>query len=442
VSQGLAALEAAGLLSIEQELDPPLVRMNWVVQAAARAATPAAAMGPVANAAANALVADWPEDDQPEWLTRAFRSCADSLARAAGDALWQGTCPQVLLRAGQSLDSLTAASTAVDYWSDLADTSDRLLGGEHPDTLAISAHLARAYLTAGRPADAIAWFQWVRGDCASRLGQYALETADASRELGIALLAAGRAVEATSTLTNAVAAYDHAAGPSSRQAMATRDDIVNALRVTGKLSEAIWLGQRVFADRERAQGASHPDTLASGLRLARAYLANGDTKAAVGLLKHVLADREKVLGPRHADTIAARSALADAYHGAGKMASAVQLYEQARTDYSQLLGSGSRPALSASLNLAHALYTVGRVTDATKLLRETLDRCEVQLPPGDPLTAAASDSLRNLAGNDASGEGPAAADPGVPSPAAGRVAGPDPRTGTGRRGAGRHRTSR
>ena len=437
VSQGLAALEAAGLLAIDREPGSPFVRMNWVVQAAARAATPAAAIGPVANAAANALLADWPQDDQPEWLTRSFRSCTDSLRRAAGDALWQGACHRLLLRAGQSLDALTASTAAVDYWSDLAVTSESMLGGDHLDTLAISARLARAYLAAGR-ADSIAWFQWVRGDRASRLGENSLETADASRDLGIALLAAGRGAEASATLTNAVAAYDHSAGASSPQAMGTRDDIVNALRATGKLSEAIWLGQRVFADRERAQGASHPDTLATGLRLARAYLANGDTKAAVAMLRNVVTGREKALGPRHADTIAARSALADAYHSSGKMASAVQLYEQAKADYSQLLGSGSRPALSASLNLAHAQYSVGRVTDAAKLLRETLDRCEVHLPPGDPLTAAASESLRNLAGKDASGkdasgEAPAATDPGAPSPAAGQVADPDPRTGIGRR---------
>jgi tetratricopeptide (TPR) repeat protein len=442
LNHGLVALEAAGLLSIERELDPPLVRMNWVVQAAARAATPAAAIGPVANAAANALLADWPKDDRPEWLTRTFRSCADSLRRAAGDALWQGACHKLLLRAGESLDALPAASAAVDYWSDLAATSERLLGGDHPDSLAISDRLARAYLAAGRPADAIAWFQWVRGDRTSRLGEDAPQTTDASRDLGMALLAAGRAGDAAATLTDAVAAYHRAEGTDSPQTLSTRDDLITALRATGKLSEAIWLGKRVLADRERLQGSDHPDTLATTLRLARAYLANGDAKAAVTLLRNVVAGREKVLGTRHADTIAARSALADAYHGAGKMASAVQLYEQARTEYGEVLGTGSRPALSASLNLAHALYAVGRLTDAAKVLRETVDRCEVQLPAGDPLTAAASESLRNVSGDGTASEVPAATHPGVPSPAPGQVADPDPRAGIGRRITGRHRTGR
>jgi tetratricopeptide (TPR) repeat protein len=442
LSQGLSALEAAGLLSIERALDPPLVRMNWVVQAAARAASPAAAIGPAANSAANALLANWPEDDQPEWLTRSFRSCVDSLRWVAGDALWQGGCHRVLLRAGQSLDALGAASAAVDYWSDLAVTSERLLGSDHNDTLAISGLLARAYQAAGRPGDAIAWFQWVRGDRASRLGQDAVETADASRDLGAALLAAGRAAEAAAILTDAAGTYNRTAGASSLQALGTRDDLITALRATGKLSEAIWLGTRVMADRERVQGASHPDTLATALRLARAYLSNGDAKAAMNLLRNIVSEREKVLGTRHTDTIAARFALADAYHGAGKMASAVQLYEQVRTEYSQVLGSGSRPALSASLNLAHALYAVGRVTDAAKLLRETIDRCEVQLPAGDPLTATASESLRNVSGESAASEVPAAAGPRAPSAAADPGAGAEQKASIGRRVVGRHRTGR
>jgi tetratricopeptide (TPR) repeat protein len=447
LSQGLAALEAAGLLSIDPVLDPPLVRMNWVVQAAIRAATPDAAIAPVATAAADALLADWPTGDQPEWLARSFRSCADSVHRIAGDALWQGTCHKLLLRVGQSLDALPAASVAVDYWDGLAAASDRLLGGGHPDTLAISGYLARAYVAAGRPAEAIVWYQWVKDDRVSRLGQNALETAEAARDLGMALLAAGRTEEAASVLTDAVAAYDHAAGVDSPQAMDTRDGLITALRATGKLYVAIWLGKRVLADRERIQGARHPQTLTTALRLAEAHAANGDVKTALALLKNVVAGREKVLGSRHADTIAARSALADAYRGAGKMASAVQLYEQVRAGYGQALGDDSRPALSASLSLAHALHAVGRVTDAAKLLRETVDRCELHLPAGDPLTATAAKSLRNISGGTVSGGGtvsevPAATSPEIPSPEAGQAAGPDQRAGLGRRVADRYRPSR
>ena len=47
----------------------------------------------------------------------------------------------------------------MDHWRDLATTSNRLLGSEHPDTVLAGQRLADAYLAAGCAADAIPWFQ-------------------------------------------------------------------------------------------------------------------------------------------------------------------------------------------------------------------------------------------------------------------------------------------
>jgi hypothetical protein len=395
---GLDALEAAGLLSIDRTVDLWLVRINWVVQAAVRAATGDAALMAAVNVAASALLADWPAEDQPEWLKQAFRSCTDSLRRLAGDALYRDGCHPLLLRAGRSLDAIPAPSVSVDYWSELAGTCDRLLGGDHPDTREVSGRLARAHLAAGQPAEAIPWLQWVRGDRTSRLGPDALATADASRDFGTALMAAGRAAEAATLLADAVTAYERMIGADSPQSLGTRDEMITALHLAARLPEAIALGKRTLADRERIQGQHHPDTLATAARLANAYVADGQAKAATLLLRLVVALREKVPGPRNLDTIAARALLASAYHASGKMGSAVQLYEQVREEYSQVLGSDHRLTLGASLNLAHALQGAGRLADAVKLLQETARRCDLRLPAGDPLTASATEGLRNLTG--------------------------------------------
>jgi hypothetical protein len=80
------------------------------------------------------------------------------------------------------------------------------------------------------------------------------------------------------------------------------------------------------------------------------------------------------------------------------MASAVQLFEQTREGYERVLGPGHPDTLARRADLAHAYYAVGRLTDATALLRDTLTRCEQTLPPGDPLTQAIRDSLKNIAG--------------------------------------------
>jgi tetratricopeptide (TPR) repeat protein len=402
---GLDALEAAGLLTIDRTVDLWLVRINWVVQAAVRAAAGEAALMAVANVATGALLADWPADDKPEWLARAFRSCTDSVRRLAGDALLRDGCHPLLLRAGRSLDAIPAPSVSVDYWTELAGACDRLLGGDHPDTREVSGRLARAHLAAGQPAEALPWLQWVRGERTSRLGPDALATADASRDFGTALMASGRAAEAATLLGDAVTAYERMIGADSMQSLETRDDMITALHLATRLPEAIALGKRTLADRERIQGQHHPDTLSTAARLANAYVADGQAKAATLLLRLVVALREKVPGPRHPDTIAARALLASAYHAAGKMGSAVQLYEQVREEYAQVFGSDHRLTLGASLNLAHALQGVGRITEAVKLLQETARRCDLRLPAGDPLTASAREGLRNLTSGETVGRG-------------------------------------
>ena len=72
--------------------------------------------------------------------------------------------------------------------------------------------------------------------------------------------------------------------------------------------------------------------------------------------------------------------------------------ERTRTEYAKVLGTDHPDTLTACVNLAHAYYGVGRITDAARLLQETVERCELALPPGHSLTAAARDSLANISG--------------------------------------------
>jgi hypothetical protein len=80
------------------------------------------------------------------------------------------------------------------------------------------------------------------------------------------------------------------------------------------------------------------------------------------------------------------------------MAPAVQLYEETRAAYARVLGADHPDTLASCVNLAYSYYAVGRVTDALALLRDTLARCEQDLPPGDPVTGSAREALASMAG--------------------------------------------
>jgi tetratricopeptide (TPR) repeat protein len=399
--QALAAmlvLERAGLLTIDRAEQPPVVRMNQVVQTAVRATMPAEALDRAVRAAADALLEAWPDTEPRPWLADRLRASAASLQRAGGDRLWTDGCHPLLLRAGQSLNAARLAGPAVGYWSDLAAASDRILGSGHPSTLLIGEQLAAAYLTSGRAADAVPWWQWALARRGREFGPDHPGTIEARRNLGHALVAVSQFGAAITVLTGAADDYQRTRGPQHPETLGARDELAAAYLAAGQSGDAIRLYQRTLAERERQQGARHPEAMITRAKLAGAYLADGRIKAALPQYKRVLADREQVLGPEHLDTIAARGDLAAAYHTAGRMASALQLYEQTCQDYERILGPDHPDTLARRAALAHAYYAAGRITDATTLLRDALARCERVLPPGDPLTRTMRDSLANIAG--------------------------------------------
>jgi tetratricopeptide (TPR) repeat protein len=399
VQDGLAALEQAGLATSDTSTTPPTWRMNWLVQAAARAAMPEAMLKGAATAAADALLEAWPADDEPEWLARSLRSSTETLRRYSAALLWEGGCHALLMRAGSSLDGARLTGPAVGYWQELATTSVRLLGHDHPATVGINERLAQAYLAAGRATESVALLEQIHGDRARRAGPDHPGSVQAGRDLGFALLTAKRFDKAIAVLTDVASGWERSAGAESVEAITAREDLATAHRTAGQFDAAIALLRNTLRDRERIQGSRHPDTLATCQQLAETYLAAGQAKPAISLYQRVVSDRERVLGAAHVKTIAARGALGSANYAAGKMAVAVRLYEQTRTEYAKALGADHPDTLGACINLAHAYYAVGRLSDASRLLTETVERCELSLPPGDPLTVTARTSLANISGD-------------------------------------------
>jgi tetratricopeptide (TPR) repeat protein len=99
----------------------------------------------------------------------------------------------------------------------------------------------------------------------------------------------------------------------------------------------------------------------------------------------VVADRERVLGPDHLDTNRARYSLGTAYQQMGRTVAAERVYEQAKLGFERTLGPRHPDALRSRAQLARAYHQLGRYGDARALLRDTVDRLDHILPPGDPL---------------------------------------------------------
>jgi tetratricopeptide (TPR) repeat protein len=392
----LLVLERVGLISINRDVTPPTVLVSSPLQTAIKLAAPAEFQEPAARAAASALLEVWPAEEPQPWAAASLRANAASLQDSAVDALWAEGCHPLLLRVGRSLDEARLAGPAVDFWSDLAARCDAKLTPGHPDTLAVAAQLAAAYLAAGNAAEAVQWYQRVLADRTRELTPGHPGILAARVSLGRALIMAGEPADAVAVLHRAVGEYEQFRGDGHSETLSARDDLATAYQAADDHQAAGQLLARILADRERLQGPRDALTIATRERLASVCLAQGRIKDAIWHYKRVLSDREKVLGRGHLDTIASAASLSAAYQAAGRMPAAMQFAERCCADSERLLGPDHADTLARLARLASLYYAVGRVGDAIALLHETAARCERTLPHGHPLTTAVQENLANL----------------------------------------------
>ena len=397
VRSALTVLERVGLLTIDRAREPVAICLSRQVGAAATATMKAGALQRAAAAVMDALLEAWPSGDQRIWHAQMLRSNAAALQRAAGDLIWDNRCPSLLIRAGRSMDEAGLTSPAVDYWRDLAATSERLLGPGHADTLRLVEHLASACHAAGLTADAITWHRRIVDDRIRTFGSRHPLSVAALVSLSRALAAAGDFGSATAVLDATVAECEQAFGVTHPETIGVREELAAVHLSAGHSELAVQIYRRTLVERERTQGATHPDTMATRQKLAEAHLAAGEIKPAVSQYKRVLADRESADGRDHRRTLKAKGELAAAYHLAGRMARALQLYEEVQASCVRVLGPSDPDTLAASVNLARGYYAVGR-GNATDLLRDTLARCEQVLPAADPVTRSARETLAVIVG--------------------------------------------
>jgi tetratricopeptide (TPR) repeat protein len=214
--------------------------------------------------------------DVPEQATALWQA-------AAGVAGASGELEAVLLRlrlwALYYLNELgDSAAQAIAVGAPLLQDTDRVLGPEHPSTLASRNNLAIVYV------------------------------------------AAGRAAEATPLFEQTLAARERLLGPDHLHTLASRNNLALAYQAAGRAAEAIPLHEQTLAARDRVLGPDHPDTLQSRNNLALAYQAAGRAAEAIPLHEQTLADFERVLGPDHPSTLQSRNNLAVAYLEAGRAA--------------------------------------------------------------------------------------------------------------------------
>ena len=172
--------------------------------------------------------------------------------------------------------------------------------------------VARAYLSAGMLNQAIALFEHNLVDRERILGPDHPHTLASRNNLALAYQDAGELEQAINLFEQTLADRERVLGPDHPHTLTSRNNLARAYQDAGRLEKAINLFKQTLADSERILGSDHPHTLTSRGNLARAYQDAGELEQAINLFEQTLTDSERILGPNHPWTTLFRDNLARA----------------------------------------------------------------------------------------------------------------------------------
>jgi tetratricopeptide (TPR) repeat protein len=215
-------------------------------------------------------------------------------------------------------------------WARLLPVQRRLLGDEHPETLALMHNLGVSNTDAGRYADAESLYVRVVSVKKRILGD-----------------------DHPSTLISI-----HALGVNHR--------------FLGKYPEAEKILASAYEIRRRTLGEEHPETLVTMNGLALVYGAQGRYLEAESLLQRALDARRRVLGEVHQTTIGTLNSLAELYRKQRRLAEAQPLFERVLEVRRRDLGPEDRNTANTLTSLGELTLAQENYAAAERLLREAL----------------------------------------------------------------------
>ncbi|MEU7902986.1 tetratricopeptide repeat protein [Actinoplanes sp. NPDC049118] len=391
-----------------------LLRVHALVQRVVREATPEPQQPTLAHTAADAINQLWPGIERDNTTTRLgqlLRANTTTLADVTGDHLWHTAddVHQVLFRAGQSLGEIGLVAAARDHYERLHADSARVLGPDHPHTLAARSHLARWRGEAGDAAGAAAAFEPLLADYLRVFGADHPQILTTRHHLARWRGEAGDAAGAAATFDQLLTDYLRGLGPDHPHTLTTRSNLAYWRGAAGDAAGAAAAFEPLLADRVRVLGPDHPDTLTARLHLAYWQGVAGDAAKAAAAFEQLLADYLRVLGPDHPHTLAARSHLARWRGVAGDAAGAAAAFGPLLADSVRVLGPDHPHTLATRHHLARWRGTAGDPAGAAAAFEPLLADYLRVLGPDHPHTYATSSNLaywRRKAGDTGDGSPP------------------------------------
>lgn len=227
-----------------------------------------------------------------------------------------------------------------------------------------------------------------------QLGPYARDTLTTCRLIGTAHLWAGRPAQAIPYFEQALDGSERSTEGDNEQILSTRENLSDAYAATGLADQAIALLEETVALSKRLLPPAADVLTARKDKLFQAYHRADRRPEAIALAQEIIGDRERFYGPDHLATYIWVDNLAHLHHDARDLDAAISCYERAVHGFEQIHGTDSPEVAYRYHNLAIAHLEDAHPDRAVPYLEAALAAREASLGPdhGDTL-----DSLNTLA---------------------------------------------
>ena len=272
--------------------------------------------------------------------------------------------------------------------------TEKMLGKEHPDTLASMNDLAEVLSSQGNYEEAGQIHRQALALREKVLDKEHPLTLTSMNNLAGVLSSQGNYEEAEQIHRQALALMEKVLGKEHPDTLTSMNNLVLVLSSQGNYEEAKQIHQQALALKERVLGKEHPLTLTSMNNLAEVLRSQGNYEEAERILRQALALREKVLGKEHPDTLTSMNNLAGVLSRQGNYEEAKQIHQQTLVLKEKVLGKEHPSTLTSMNNLAIVLRSQGNYEEAEQIHRQELALTEKVLGKEHPDTLT---SMNNLA---------------------------------------------
>ncbi|MFF8983647.1 tetratricopeptide repeat protein [Streptomyces globisporus] len=288
--------------------------------------------------------------------------------------------------AGIDLGRLGRWEEAGEVHRQVAEQRGRVLGPDHPDTLASHYEIGLTLSRTGRAEEALSAFTRVAEGRERALGADHPQTLAARQATAHALGRLGRHAEAHQVYETVLAVRERVMGPDHPDTLRCRHNLAFNLCRLGRPEESCRIAGEVADARARVLGPTHPDTLATRYEVAYTLGRLGRWTEALAAYRDVARARADVLGADHPDTFAARYEAGISLGRLGRDTEALDLYRSLVADRTRTAGAADPETLRARHGLGVNLGRLGRWEEALTEAREVCALRERALGPDHPDT--------------------------------------------------------